>query len=646
MFKQENCERDRLIRIMRICGETVIQFDKKERTAFVPFTVKYIGQSACYRCSLSFLDLSCSNIISIGKFVFKSCCNLEHVTFPSCLEEICDGAFFGCTGAFKLEFPQDSQLKRIGNNTFNCCTRLKSFHFPSLLKSIGDKAFQYNKISSGYHLENTNVRHVGYHAFNDLRCVKVFLPPTVTFQSIINNCECVLVFEQNHPFVAIDEKSYCFLNGIIFLGKTFKKKILIRRGVERIAKSCFLSSRINSISIPASVIEICEYAFFECKFLRYVHFSRDSRLKEIKSLAFYGCFSIKKISFPRSLLYLRSSAFNNCISLEKVVFPSDSQLLIIESPFPQTIINEIILPQSTREIGNIGHEMKKLKRVFVNNDRYESNKEGTIILSKDKSEMICVSDQPEEVLKIPDGAKVVSKIFLCCSNNVKRIFIPSSVEIIEDGAFREIFKMDIIEFEDGSRLKSLGFKSLPKLRNLIINNENYVKMENGVVISMNPSGIVFVPIELTVLDIDPCIEVIYSNAFYGTRLKNIFIPKSVKKIYSSSFYGAEIDTVTFEEGTELDFIDDGSFGESIMGYIKFPLIRQKLAFCPCKIQTIEFPSNFELEDMNHSCIDFYSIDKIICPRSSISVLGIIFSKNNLYDLEIIEDMIIEEIIFQ
>lgn len=273
--------------------------------------------------------------------------------------------------------------------------------------------------------------------------------------------------------------------------------------------------------------------------------------------------------------------------------------------------------------------------VYVNNDLYESNREGTVLLSKDKSEMICINEE-QEVLKVPDGARIISKILLSNLIIIKRIFIPASVEVIEDDAFHFNFMLDAIEFEEGSRLKSLGFNALPKLKDLIINNEHFVKMENGVVMSMNPRGIVFVPVELTEIDIDPCVKVIYSNAFYGTKLKNILIPKSVKKIYSSAFYGIMKDTVTFEEGYILDFIDDNSFCESIIRYIKFPHIKLRLSFCPHKIQVIEFPSNFELEDMSHSFIDCYLIEKVICPRSSVAVLGIINSESSPFDLEVIE----------
>lgn len=99
--------------------------------------------------------------------------------------------------------------------------------------------------------------------------------------------------------------------------------------------------------------------------------------------------------------------------------------------------------------------MYKLETFSLCNDLFESNQEGTAILSKDWSELICVISSikkfsiPESVRIIKKGAFKGSKIKGC-------LFIPSSVEIIEDKAFEYCYDLKSLEFGAESRLKYFG----------------------------------------------------------------------------------------------------------------------------------------------------------------------------------------------
>lgn len=131
------------------------------------------------------------------------------------------------------------------------------------------------------------------------------------------------------------------------------------------------------------------------------------------------------------------------------------------------------------------------------------------------------------------------------------------------------------------------------MKDLIINNENFKKDDNGVVFSINPRGIVFVPRELSYLAVASGIEVIYSNAFRCSDIKTLSLPKSLKNICNSAFIGSKIESVTFEEGTELDSISKYSLSAENISNLKIPQIKEKIGYQNFpSLKTLELPPNF------------------------------------------------------
>lgn len=99
---------------------------------------------------------------------------------------------------------------------------------------------------------------------------------------------------------------------------------------------------------------------------------------------------------------------------------------------------------------------------------------------------------------IPDNVRVIkrrafygTKIFDC-------LVIPSSVEVIEENTFFKSFIRNI-EFAEGSRWKPLTSNAFYRPEDLIINNENFIKSENKVIMSKNPRGIYFVLMLIQIL---------------------------------------------------------------------------------------------------------------------------------------------------
>lgn len=170
-------------------------------------------------------------------------------------------------------------------------------------------------------------------------------------------------------------------------------------------------------------------------------------------------------------------------------------------------------------------------------------------------------------MEIPNSIKTIKK-----GTNVSCCQIPASVEIIEDDGLL-VSGLKTIKFEEGSKLKSFGKCSLI-IKELIINNDYFKTMDNGVVISLNSCGIFFVPRDLKELVVDPNVEVIHYKAFMFTNIKSLVLPKRLQQIDYS--LGAKIESITFEEGIELDFVGVNAFSLLKIQKLKLPPIKGTL----------------------------------------------------------------------
>lgn len=503
-----------------------------------------------------------------------------------------------------------------------------SFVFPPLLEHIGNFAFTNCLNLIFCDLRDTNLKFVGQNAFGRLGKT-IYLPLNAPI-SLVSNCfsNKLIICNTNSEFKQ-DECGYIVANKTIVSGNKKQRHVLIRRCYECISKCCFHESKLVSVTIPSSITEICERAFLLCRQLKTTKFAENSQLKVIKSEAFCNCSSIQKINFPKSLEIIEEKAFSACGSLEYVFFSQDSRLRRIEAAFGNTNIKRLELPSSVKEIVSVTFTMNSLKSIRVCNDIYQNNIEENAIFSKDGSELYYVLRKMEK-FEIPEGVRVIKKRAFYGSMIYNCLVIPSSVEVIEKEAFYQCFYLKKIIFNDGSRLKSLAHNAFGFLKELIINNESFVTKENGVIMSQNPRGIVYVPRKLAEINVEPDIEVIYSNSFYKSKINRIKLPKSLKKISSDAFLSSRLESIEFEEGTELDSIGSNAFIFSRDKEIKLPFVKGKFdlrAFGG--INVLVFPPNLSPASFKESLENPIScIKKIICPISLINALAQIdFSKD-------------------
>ena len=82
-------------------------------------------------------------------------------------------------------------------------------------------------------------------------------------------------------------------------------------------------SNLWSISIPSSVLEIGNKAFYKCLNLENITFEEESNLTIIGDSSFYGCSNLITIELPHQLKEISSHSFEGCNKLKSITILSN-----------------------------------------------------------------------------------------------------------------------------------------------------------------------------------------------------------------------------------------------------------------------------------------------------------------------------------
>ena len=198
-----------------------------------------------------------------------------------------------------------------------------------------------------------------------------------------------------------------------------------------IGTAAFRSAGLTSIEIPANVTSIGDHSFRYTYSLNSIEFAalRTSPLT-IGDYAFQGASSLSSIRIPASVTSIGISAFENSESLSSVVFATPSTLEIIgQSAFAWSPLDSITIPASVTSIGHSAFIGTKISKAIFAGPRTAPLTIGDYAFSNLQN---LVSIQlPASVTSIGKGA------FQYSNSLVSLTFAsPSTLETIGDFAFR------------------------------------------------------------------------------------------------------------------------------------------------------------------------------------------------------------------
>ena len=257
---------------------------------------------------------------------------IQEVSIPNNVSELCDGCFKGCSGLRRVTFGLSSSLARIGVACFER-TGVEEVSVPDGVRELCDSCFKGCKsLRRVIFSRSSSLERLGVEAFGDLwerynwiRCglVEITIPDSV--RELCDGC---------------------------FKGCSSLRRVTFgpSSSLEWIGVSRFELSRVEEFSVPDSVRELCDGCFKGCRSLSRVTFSHSSSLERIG----VSCFEqtgVEEFSVPDSVRELCGGCFKWCKSLRRVTFgPSSSLERIGVSCFSYTVVHEFFVPDSVREL--------------------------------------------------------------------------------------------------------------------------------------------------------------------------------------------------------------------------------------------------------------------------------------------------------
>ena len=256
--------------------------------------------------------------IVVDESTFDKSTGIGKITFSGAVITIGESAFNGNRNLLSVTIP--ASVKSIGTSAFNGCKAMTTVTFAegSKLDAIGDKAFMSCSVLSSITIP-ASVKSIGTSAFNSCYDIRNKIGLTT------------VTFAEGSELESIGQQA--------FYGCTI----------------------LSSITIPASVTEIGEKAFYACENLATVTFAEGSKLKSIGELAFQYCKVLSSITIPASVTSIGAKLFYNCPALESIsvdagntVYSSPDYCIAIIETATNTLIqgcNNTVIPESVKIIG-------------------------------------------------------------------------------------------------------------------------------------------------------------------------------------------------------------------------------------------------------------------------------------------------------
>ena len=206
----------------------------------------------------------------------------------------------------------------------------------------------------------------------------------------------------------------------VFSGCTNIKSLILPNTLTAIKSYALSKTLLVSISIPASVETIEEYAFEGCEALTSIEI--PASVEKIGELAFYGCTSLQTVTFKKGsqLKTIEMSVFGHCKALASIEIPASVETIVGNAFYGCTALASIEIPASVETIGNNAFPY-------------------------------CTSLQTVTFEKGSKLKMIQYNTFRDCTS-LTTIEIPASVETVEANAFNGCTSLKTVTFEKGSQL--------------------------------------------------------------------------------------------------------------------------------------------------------------------------------------------------
>lgn len=303
--------------------------------------VTSIGIRAFARCyDLTSITIP-NSVTSIGTCAFLYCYALTSVTIPNSVTSMGTEVFMDCTSLTSITIP--NSVTSIGSRVFSGCTGLMSITIPN---SISDTKYGWPLIDGLVNLKYVeapadffNVKETDW-----VKCPK-YMETVVVNKGELNDNALGVIGRSYKTLKSLDVSA---VSNVEFADEAFKnyynlEQLLLPSSLEKVNYMMVAGCKnLKSIDIPASVVEIEQSAFEDCRSIETITFGGDpaiaapgrlfasaatSQLKRIGNWAFYNAHQLQHLDIPEGVTEIGDGAFYGCTYLQDLVVPSSVQAI-------------------------------------------------------------------------------------------------------------------------------------------------------------------------------------------------------------------------------------------------------------------------------------------------------------------------------
>lgn len=447
----------------------------------------------------------------------------------------------------------------------------------------------------------------------------------VNIKSIANNA--FVASDNTKPLQSINMENASYLTTFSFSNFTNLKHATLPRTLVEIPQKAFFNCPLTTINLPGTVEKIDNYAFKGTSFSGSLYLPNS--LKTIGISAFEGLKLTGTLTIPDSVTTISNEAFYNDKFTKLVIGPNSSLTTIGNNAFRNNqISNAIALPKSLTTVGYNAFRANSISKLALNYglksigyEAFESNKiTGTInipVTVEKIDAQAFQSNQIEAVIFNKNSTLTTLGSYAFAQNKISNvIMIPKNLKAIQEFTFWSN-RISGVTFEEGSQLKSIGKRAFQANY-----DSNGATITGSLNIPPSVESVGFMAFKEALKNIyelnfgeNSQLKTIYSAAFASSHIKKVTIPKSVTTIeknqsQGAAFESAGIEELIFEEGSQLETIDNAVFSQNSISKVVIPKSVKTinpLAFYRNRISSLTFEEGSQLTTIGNGAFNNNSL---------------------------------------
>ena len=382
----------------------------------------------------------------------------------------------------------------------------------------------------------------------------------------------------------------------------------------------FYTSLLKSIIIPASLTKSGTFTFHTCSYLTSCTFEKGSHLETLPS-RFLQASAITTFEVPNGISSISYNSLEGTkslttltveagsiyfVAISNIIYDISMKNLIVAA---SNMIGTVTLPEGVADIGSVAFTSSKISHINLPQTLL------TIGGWSFNGASITEIEMPDSLVSIGTCA------FVSCQN-LKSVKFSKNLTTLSESAFRSSGLENITIPDTITTIEDSCFEGCSMLVFVILPDS--IQHLGGGVFSNCPSNLkvtfaedskFFLDDQYLIMDL----ENISVSSYIGSST-SIIIPRTVKTIQSSAFISQNtLQNITFEEGSQLETIEDSAFSYCIsLKVINIPTTLQTIginAFYQCSsIQNLIFGSS--LTTLSQSSFSYAASLKTISFKAS------------------------------